>query len=207
MRSLVSRSEGPGAKHIRAARQIFLDDVVLRSALKPGAGRALLVRNSDIERHQPAGRGVDRHRCIHRHHRDVFEQRPHVADMRNRDADLADFAARERMIAVVAGLSRKVEGDRQAGLALAEIVPIELVRLFSSRMPSVSPEYPRFVAFDRRAFPCHRRPRSRRLPHCAEHKSRKGAGAPQSKGRRPLAPEKVAHIGESHQQDSDRAKA
>ncbi len=43
------------------------------------------------------------------------------------DADLADLAARERMVAVVAGLGRQIEGDGEAGLALGEIGAIELL--------------------------------------------------------------------------------
>ena len=46
----------------------------------------------------------------------------HVAEMRDRHADLADLAARQRMIAVVAGLCRQVEGDREAGWPLARFV-------------------------------------------------------------------------------------
>jgi len=47
--------------------------------------------------------------------------------MRNGDADLADFAARQRVVAVVSGLSGQIEGDRQARLALGEIRTVELV--------------------------------------------------------------------------------
>ena len=36
-------------------------------------------------------------------------------------ADLADLAARELVVGVVAGLRRQVEGDRQAGLALGQV--------------------------------------------------------------------------------------
>jgi hypothetical protein len=42
-------------------------------------------------------------------------------------ADLADLA-RARVVAVVAGLGRQVEGDRQAGLALGEVAAVERVR-------------------------------------------------------------------------------
>ena len=45
----------------------------------------------------------------------------HVAEMGDRHADLADLAAGERVVAVVAGLGRQIEGDREAGLALGEI--------------------------------------------------------------------------------------
>ena len=53
--------------------------------------------------------------------RNAVEQRTHVADMGDRHADLADFALGQRIVAVVSGLRRQIEGDRQAGLALGEI--------------------------------------------------------------------------------------
>src|SRR5262249_60030165 len=49
---------------------------------------ALLVGERDIEREQPSGRRVDGHRRVHRSERDVVEQRAHVAEMRDRHADL-----------------------------------------------------------------------------------------------------------------------
>ena len=50
--------------------------------------------------------------------------------------DLADLALGERMVGVVAGLGRQIEGDRKAGLALGEIFPIERVRLFAVECPA-----------------------------------------------------------------------
>src|SRR5580704_11603985 len=50
------------------------------------------------------------------------------------------------MIAVVAGLGRQIEGDRKAGLPLAEIFAIELVRRGGGRMPRIGTENPRFIA-------------------------------------------------------------
>ena len=105
-------------KHVGAARQIFLDDVVLDRALQRGARRALLVGDRDVERHQPRRRGVDGHRGVHGAERNAVEQRAHVAEMIDRHADLADLAARQHVVAVVAGLRRQIEGDREAGLAL-----------------------------------------------------------------------------------------
>ena len=53
--------------------------------------------------------------------RDVVEQPAHLAEVRDRDADLADLAAGQRVVRVVAGLGRQVEGDREAGLPLREV--------------------------------------------------------------------------------------
>ena len=54
--------------------------------------------------------------------RDGLEQRAHVAEMGDRHADLADFAFGEHMVAVVAGLCRQIEGDRETGLSLARFL-------------------------------------------------------------------------------------
>ena len=75
------------------------------------------------------------------------QQRVHVALVRDRDADLADLAAGELVIGVVAGLRRQVEGDREAGLALGEVLAVELVRLAGAGVPGVGAHHPRAVAF------------------------------------------------------------
>ena len=51
----------------------------------------------------------------------LLEQRPHVADVRDGNADLADLAAGQHMVGIIAGLGRQVEGHRKAGLALGQI--------------------------------------------------------------------------------------
>ena len=113
------------------------------------ARRALLVGDRDVEREQPGGRRVDGHRGVHLGERDVVEQRAHVAEMGDRHADLADFAAREDVIGVVAGLGRQIEGDRKAGLPLGEVLAIERVRLARVRMPRIGAENPGLVAHER----------------------------------------------------------
>ena len=79
---------------------------------------AVLLGGDDVERQQPRRGRVDRHRRVHLVQRDAVEQRVHVALVGDRDADLADLAARELVVGVVAGLGGQVEGDRQARLAL-----------------------------------------------------------------------------------------
>ena len=137
-----------GRKNVGAAREIFLDDVVLRGPLKRGARRALLVRRGDIERHQPGRGGVDRHRRVHRGDRNLIEERSHIAEMGDGHADLADLALRQRMVAVEPGLGRQVEGDRKAGLALGEVLTVKPVRLARRRMARVGAENPRLVLAD-----------------------------------------------------------
>ena len=52
----------------------------------------------------------------------LVEEHPHLPEVRHRDADLADLAAGEDVIGVVAGLRGEVEGDGEAGLALARLL-------------------------------------------------------------------------------------
>ena len=92
-----------------------------------GGVDAVLLRDDDVEREQPRRRRVDRHRGVHPVERDAVQQRVHVALVRDRDADLADLAARQLVVGVVAGLGRQVEGDREPGLALGEVAAVQLV--------------------------------------------------------------------------------
>ena len=56
---------------IGAAREVFLDEVVLHRALELGDIRALFLGHRDIEREQPGGGRVDRHRGVHLLERDL----------------------------------------------------------------------------------------------------------------------------------------
>jgi hypothetical protein len=47
--------------------------------------------------------------------------------MGDRYADLAHLAAGERVVGIVAGLGRQVEGDGKPGLPLGEVLPVQLV--------------------------------------------------------------------------------
>src|SRR4029078_565706 len=82
----------------------------------------------------------------HLRERVLSKQRAHVAEMRHRHAALADLAFGERVIAVVTGLGREIEGDGKAGLAFAEIVAVERVRRVRGRMTGIGAEDPGPVA-------------------------------------------------------------
>ena len=112
---------GLGRERVGAAREELLDDVVLRRALERGLGGAVLLGGDDVEREQPGGGRVDRHRRVHLVQRDAVQQLGHVAPVGDRDADLADLAARELVVGVIAGLRGQVEGDGQPGLALVQV--------------------------------------------------------------------------------------
>ena len=143
--SVVSRSEGPGGKTCVPARQVLLDDVVLGRALELGDVGALLLGDDLVERQQPHGGGVDRHRGVHLLQGDVLEQPAHVTEVRDRHADPADLAAGEDVVGVVAGLRRQVEGHRQAGLALGEVAPVQLVGRLGGGVTGVRAHEPRPV--------------------------------------------------------------
>jgi hypothetical protein len=91
------------------------------------ARRALFVGDGDIKRQQPRSRRVDRHRRVH----PSSGMPSNSARMSPRwpmgTPTLPTSPLRQRMIAVIAGLGRQIEGDRQAGLALGEIAAIERV--------------------------------------------------------------------------------
>ena len=134
-------------EHVGPPRQVLLDDVVLRRPGQLGAVRTLLLGDGDVQREQPHGRRVDRHRGVGLGERDAVEQRAHVADVADRHPDLADLAPGELVVRVVAGLRREVERDGQAGLALREVAPVERVRRRRRRVAGVGPDHPGPVAF------------------------------------------------------------
>ena len=172
---------GAGREDISAARQVFLDDVVLCRALQRGARRALFVGGGDVEREQPRRRSVDRHRRVHVGERDAVEQHAHVAEMGDRHADLADLAPRQQMVRIVARLRRQIEGDREARLPLAEILAEQLVGGRRGRMARIGAENPRFVFAARARVVAHGGPREESIfakpsTHAAKHNRRKGEG-------------------------------
>ena len=137
---------GLGREDVGPAREIFLDDVVLRRALQLGPCDALRLGRGDIQGEQPRRRRVDGHRRVHAVERDAVEQGPHVAEMADRHAHLADLALGQHVIGVVAGLGRQIEGDRQAGLPARQVGAIEFVRLGRRRMTGIGADQPGPVA-------------------------------------------------------------
>ena len=171
---------GPGRERVGPARQVLLDDVVLGGALELGAVDAVVLRRDDVERQQPGRRRVDRHRRVHLVERDAVEQRGHVALVGDGDPDLADLAARELVVGVVARLRGQVEGDRQAGLALGEVRAVQLVGLLRRRVTGVGAHHPRPIGLLQARAPWrhylrsldaghrHRAPRRERVIGCWE---------------------------------------
>ncbi len=136
---------GARREDVRPAREVLLDDVVLRRPLQLGDVRALLLRDHLVHRQQPHGGGVDGHGGVHLLQRDVLEQPSHVAEVSDGDPDPSDLAAGEDVVGVVAGLRREVERDREAGLALGEVASVELVGRLGRGVPGVRPHQPRTI--------------------------------------------------------------
>src|SRR5216683_2957664 len=113
--------------NIRAAGDVFLEDVVLDGAVELAPRDVALLGDDEIEREQNRGGRVDGHRGGDLVERKLGEQRLHVVERADRDADAADFAGGEFVVGVAAHLGRQVEGDREAGLAVGEEVTIAAV--------------------------------------------------------------------------------
>ncbi len=85
------------------------------------------LRDRHVQRQQDRRRGVDGHRRRNCRQVDAIEQALHVFDGIDRDADLADFSHRERIVGIEADLGGQIEGDREAGGAVGEQVLVALV--------------------------------------------------------------------------------
>ena len=98
--------------------------------------------------------------------RQASNSAPHLTQMRDRHADLADLAAGERRVRVVAGLGRQVEGDRQSGLPLGQVAPIQRVGFRRRTVPGIRSHHPGAIAARiLRLQPCQERRPSVRPPH------------------------------------------
>ena len=144
----IGRDVGDHAKRglrrgdISPARQVFFDDVVLHRALQGRNIGALFFGHRDVKRQKPRGGGVDGHRGVHLFKRDILEQRPHVAQMADRDANLADLAFRQFVIRVIARLRRQIEGHRKPGLPARQVVAVKRVRGCGGGMARIGAEQP-----------------------------------------------------------------
>ncbi len=82
--------------------------------------------------------------------RDAVEQRLHVGERVDGDADLADLARGHRVVGVVAGLRREIERGGEAGLAVLDQVLEALVGLARSAEAGVLAHGPEATAVHRR---------------------------------------------------------
>ena len=135
-----------GRINVRAARDVFLQDVVLNRALKLGGRDVLLLRHGNVETQQRRGGRVDGHRSRNGVERDAVKKSLHVFERINRDADLADLSGGERVVRVETDLRREIEGDGEARRPLREQIFVTRVRLFGGRVSGILAHRPEATA-------------------------------------------------------------
>ena len=113
-----------GRVDVGASRDVLLEDVVLQRAVELRRVDALLPADGDVERQEDGGSGVDGHRGTDLVEGDALEEHLHVGEAGYGNARASDLAGREGVVGVVAGLSREVESDAEAGLPLFEEVAV-----------------------------------------------------------------------------------
>ena len=143
----------PHREDIRAARHVFLEDVILRRALQCGQRNAALLRHGKVERQHHRRGGIDGHGHADRLDRNTVEQHLHVIDRINRDADLADRAKRLRRIRVVADLRGQIESNCERLLVQAKQVLEALVSLVRGAEAGIGPDRPKPAAVHGRIDP------------------------------------------------------
>ena len=112
---------------VGAASDVFLEDVVLNGARKFGEIGALFFCDGDVETEKDRGGGVDSHGSGDALERDLIEERFHVFQGIDGDADFADFSEGQGMIGVHADLRWKIERYGEALLSFAEQIAIALI--------------------------------------------------------------------------------
>ena len=123
----------PRRIHIGAARDVFLEDIVLH---RPAELRAIdfpFVGHRDVKAEQDCSRGIDRHRSGDAIERNVLEEQAHVLEGANGDARASHrpSGAADDLGRDPSGIGR-IECHRQARLALREQEPIARIRLRSA---------------------------------------------------------------------------
>ena len=133
-------------EHIGAARQIFLEDVVLHRAGELCVVGALLLGERDVEREQPRRRRIDGHRGVHLVERNALNRLRMSPRWEIGTPTLPTSPRASGVVAVVAGLGRQVEGDRKPGLTLGKVPPVKLVGGLGGRMAGIGAEQPGLVS-------------------------------------------------------------
>ena len=110
------RERGIGRIDVRAARDVFFENVVLYGARQRRARDAAFLGDDNVHREQRGGRRVDGHRRRDFVERNTVEQHVHVVDRIDGDTDPTDFTAGARRVGVDAHLRGQIERDREAGL-------------------------------------------------------------------------------------------
>ena len=134
---------------IGAARDIFLEDIVLYGAREVCEARSLLPGHGDIQGEENRRRGVDGHRSGDLAKRDAFKQSLHILERADGHADLAHLAARAGMVGIESHLGGQIEGDGKTRLALREQIAITLIGLPCRAEAGILPHGPELAAVHR----------------------------------------------------------
>ena len=126
--SVMTRIACCGRIDIGSARDVFLQHVVLHRARKLADVGALTARHRHIQSQQDRRRRIDGHRGRNFRQIDAVEEPLHIFDRINRDANLPDFACRERVIGIHTDLRRQIERNRQSRSAVGQQIFVALVR-------------------------------------------------------------------------------
>ena len=140
----------PRRINVGAARDVFLENVVLNRPCQLCRCHPLPPADSDIEGEQDGCRRVDGHGRRHAIERDALEQCGHVFDRVDRHPDAADFTCSERMIGVVSHLRRQIECHAQPADAVGEQVAIAGVGFFRGAEARILTHRPQPAAVHRR---------------------------------------------------------
>ena len=102
----------------------------------------MLLARDDEQREDGKHGAVHGHGDAHVRKRNALEKRAHVVDGIDGDARHADIALHAGMIAVIAAMGRKIEGDRQALLARGEVAPVKRVGVLGGGEARILPDRP-----------------------------------------------------------------
>ena len=131
-----------GRIDIGIADHELLEDVVLDGPVQLLDRHSLLLARDDEEGQNRNNRAVHGHGHRHLVERDAVEQDLHVLDTVDRHTSLADIADNARMIAVIAPVGGKVEGDGEPLLTRGEIAAIKGVGFLSRGEASILADGP-----------------------------------------------------------------
>jgi hypothetical protein len=127
---------------VGVAHHELFQNVVLNGAGQLLCRDALLFRRHDVQRHDRQDSPVHGHRDRHLVERNAIEQRAHVVDGIDGDARHAHITGHARMIAVVAAVGGKIEGNRKPFLAGRQVAPVEGIRIFRRRETGILADGP-----------------------------------------------------------------
>ena len=143
----------PGRIDVGLPRQKLLEDVVLHRAAEGSGVDSLALADHLVHGQEDWGGRVDRERGRDPVERNAVEDRLHVRQRVDCDADLADLALRQLVVGVQPHLGREIQRDREPGLPLAQEVAKALVGVLGAAPARVEAHRPETLSVHRRIDP------------------------------------------------------